>query len=80
MIRQDRRVVKAAVINCLAHSDVITGGSTANNIPVAGFGKFFITQPVGADATYPNALFGEMNGLIGLNDNVKILNQVQLYR
>jgi Flp pilus assembly protein TadG len=78
----DRRVIAAAVINCLAQSSLIGGGQNANNIPVAGFGKFFMTQPVGI--TDPkvdsNSLYGEMAGLIGINDDVKILNQVQLYR
>jgi hypothetical protein len=75
-------VIAAAVINCLAQSSLIGGGQNANNIPVAGFGKFFMTQPVGI--TDPkvdsNSLYGEMAGLIGINDDVKILNQVQLYR
>jgi hypothetical protein len=79
----DRRVIFAAVVNCLAQSSLITGGSTANNIPVAGFAKFFMTQPVGADST-PNSstVYGEMTGLVTSLDNVKIenLNQVQLYR
>ena len=74
----DRRVIPAAVINCLAQSAAIGNGSNANNIPVAGFGKFFLTQPVGIDGT--NYVYGEMSGLIGISDEVKILNQVQLYR
>jgi Flp pilus assembly protein TadG len=79
----DRRTIPVAVINCLAQSGLISGGSTANNIPVAGFGKFFLTIPTGI-ATDPkidsNSVYGEMTGLIGINDDVKILNQVQLYR
>jgi hypothetical protein len=75
----DRRLIFAAVINCLAHGP-FPPGANATNIPVAGFGKFFMTQPVGADPNTPSALIGEMSGLVGLNDNVKILNQVQLYR
>ena len=55
---------------------MIGNGSNANNIPVAGFGKFFLTQPVGIDGT--NYVYGEMSGLIGISDEVKILNQVQL--
>jgi len=74
----DRRVIFSAVINCLAHSDIITGGQTANNIPVAGFGKFFMSQPVGADGT--SYIYGEMSGLVGSLDQVRMLNQVQLYR
>jgi Flp pilus assembly protein TadG len=76
---KDRRIIFAAVINCLAQSALITGGQTANNVPVADFGKFFMTQPVNADGTN-SFLYGEMTGLVGLGDNVRILNQVQLYR
>jgi Flp pilus assembly protein TadG len=75
----DRRLIFAAVINCLANGP-FGGGQTANNVPVAGFAKFFMTQPVGVDPNTPNAVIGEMSGLVGLNDDVKILNQVQLYR
>jgi Flp pilus assembly protein TadG len=75
----DRRLIFAAVINCLAQGP-FPPGANATNIPVAGFGKFFMTQPVGADPNTPSAVIGEMSGLVGLNDNVKILSQVQLYR
>jgi Flp pilus assembly protein TadG len=75
----DRRLIFAAVINCLAQGP-FPPGANADNVPVAGFGKFFMTQPVGADPNTPSAVIGEMSGLVGLNDNIKILNQVQLYR
>jgi Flp pilus assembly protein TadG len=75
----NRRIIHAAVINCLAHSALITGGSTANNIPVADFGKFFMTQPVDATGN-DGILYGEMSGLVGSLDQVRIMNQVQLYR
>ncbi len=73
----DRRVIYSAVINCLAQGP-FGGGQTANNIPVAGFAKFFMSQPVGADTT--GYIYGEMSGLVGSLDEVRILNQVQLYR
>jgi len=71
----DRRLIYSAVVNCLANGP-FGGGQTANNIPVAGFAKVFMTQPVQADGY----IYGEMSGLVGSLDNVKILNQVQLYR
>jgi hypothetical protein len=81
----DRRVIFAAVINCEAQSAKITGGATADNIPVADFAKFFMTQPVGevSDPNTPidgNSLYGEMTGTISSLDKVVIMNQVQLYR
>jgi hypothetical protein len=48
---RDRRIIFAAIINCLAQAALITGGQTANNVPVAEFGKFFMSQPVNADGT-----------------------------
>jgi hypothetical protein len=72
----DRRVIYAAIINCEANNALMNqGGQTANNIPVAGFGKFFLTQPV--DSTN-QTLYGEMTGAVGLDKNAK--NNVQLYR
>jgi Flp pilus assembly protein TadG len=74
----NRRDIVVPVINCLAHAAQITGGATANNIPVARFGKYFITQPVGDDGT--NFVYGEFSGVATQNDGVRILDQVQLYR
>jgi hypothetical protein len=64
------------IINCLAQAGSISGGSNSQ-VPAAGFGKFFMTQPWSAESTY---LYGEMTGLVSSGDNVTILNQVQLYR
>jgi hypothetical protein len=71
----DRRVIYAAIINCGANAALITGGQTADNIPVAGFGKFFMTEPADSGA---QTLYGEMTGAVGLDKNAK--NNVQLYR
>jgi Flp pilus assembly protein TadG len=74
----DRRNIVVAVINCLAHSAQMTGGSTAQNIPVAAFAKYFMTQPVGDDGT--NYVYGEFTGYATAKDGIKILDQVQLNR
>lgn len=72
----DRRTIYAAIINCMANASLMNqGGQTADDIPVAGFGKFFMTQP--AD-TGNQTLIGEMTGAVGLDKNAK--NNVQLYR
>jgi hypothetical protein len=44
-------------------------------VPVAGFIKFFLTEPVD---TGNQTLIGEMTGAVGLDKNAK--NNVQLYR
>jgi hypothetical protein len=74
----DRRNIIVPIINCLAQTELgnITGGNTAN-VPVAAFGKFFLTQPFSVDGLY---LYGEMTGLTRTKDNVVIYNQVELYR
>jgi Flp pilus assembly protein TadG len=74
----DRRNIVVAVINCLAHSAQMTSGSTANNIPVAAFAKYFLTQPVGDDST--NYVYGEFTGYATKKDGIVILDQVQLSR
>src|SRR5262249_4456616 len=74
----NRRNIVVPVINCLAQAALLTGGSTANNVPVAEFGKFFITQPVGDDGT--NFVYGEFTGIATRRDGIRILDQVQLYR
>jgi len=74
----NRRNIVVPVINCLAHAAQITGGSTANNIPVARFATYFLTQPVGDDGT--NYVYGEFSGVATQNNGVRILDQVQLYR
>jgi hypothetical protein len=73
-------MVHVAVINCLAQTALgnIGGGNSGPPVPTAGFAKYFLTQPYGADgSTY---LYGEMTGLVNSLDQVRIMNQVQLYR
>jgi hypothetical protein len=76
----DRRNIIVPIINCLAQTALgnITGGNTAN-VPVAAFGKFFLTQPYTAPSG-GGYLYGEMTGLTTTKDNVVIYNNVQLYR
>jgi hypothetical protein len=47
----------------------------ARNVPVAGFGKFFLTAP----AAFGSTLFAEFLGLIKPTDNLNH-DKVQLYR
>lgn len=42
----DRRLIFAAIINCLEHQDEMNG--SAENIPVVDFASFFLTEPVEA--------------------------------
>jgi hypothetical protein len=48
-------------------------------VPPDGCNGASCLEPVNADGTN-SYLYGEMTGLVGLGDNVRILNQVQLYR
>jgi Flp pilus assembly protein TadG len=76
----DRRNIIAPFINCLAQTALgaITGGNTSQNVPVAAFGKFFLTQPY--EELNDGNLYGEFTGLVNSADNVQIFNLVQLYR
>jgi hypothetical protein len=77
----DPRVVNVAVINCNAQTALgnISGGNSGSAVPVAGFAQYFLTQPFNSDLR--NYLYGEMTGLVNaLGSNIKIFNQVQLYR
>jgi hypothetical protein len=71
--RPDRRVLYAAVINC--GSLALRGGPEAN-VPVAAFGKFFLTLPLQASQT---DLYVEAIGLVKPEDYADF-EMVQLYR
>jgi hypothetical protein len=69
----NRRILNAAIINC--GSSPVTVRSDARNVPVAAFGKFFLTLPAGIDGS----LYAEFLGLIKPTENVNH-DMVQLYR
>jgi Putative Flp pilus-assembly TadE/G-like len=68
-----RRVLNAAIINCGSNPEVMSNG--ARDVPVAAFGKFFLTVPA---ASGPS-LYAEFLGLIKPTDAVNH-DMVQLYR
>jgi Putative Flp pilus-assembly TadE/G-like len=68
-----RRVLNAAIINCGSTPDEMT--NDARNVPVAGFGQFFLTVPAASGPT----LYAEFMGLIKPT-NALNHDMVQLYR
>ena len=66
-------MLNVAVVNCLSSPVAIQ--SNAVNVPVAAFGKFFLTHAV-TNQTKP---YAEFRGLLERGDGV-IFDQVQLYR
>jgi len=87
---KNRRVLNAAIINC--GSSPVPVRRNARDVPVAGFGKFFLTVPAtarpvpaiaGADPTVPATArvgpYAEFLGLIKPTDSVNH-DTVQLYR
>jgi hypothetical protein len=76
----DRRDIIVPIINCEAQTALgnITNGAQSTNVPVAAFGKFFLTQPWAALGG--NSLYGELTGTVGSGDNITIYNLVELYR
>jgi Flp pilus assembly protein TadG len=69
----DRRILHAAVINC---QSVQSESEVQFNVPVAAFGKFFLTLPLARAQT---DLYVEMVGLVRPGDGVSF-DVVQLYR
>jgi Flp pilus assembly protein TadG len=69
----DRRILHAAVINC---QSLRLGDEPHSNVPVAAFGKFFLTLPLAPAQT---DLYVEMVGLVRPGDGVSF-DVVQLYR
>jgi hypothetical protein len=76
--KTDRRLIIVPIINCLANGP-FPPGANATDVPVAAFGNFFMTQPVGADHDNTNPLYGELTGQTTAA-NADIYVPVQLYR
>ncbi len=70
---KDRRIFNAAIINCGSSPVAVT--RNARDVPVAGFGKFFLTLPAAAGASP----YAEFLGLIKPTDRTNH-DMVQLYR
>src|SRR5215471_18924364 len=69
----DRRIFHAAIVNC---QSLQLEGEAQFNVPVAAFGKFFLTLPLERSQT---DLYVEMVGLVRPGDGVSF-DVVQLYR
>src|SRR5215813_9025005 len=69
----DRRILHAAIVNCQSLQLV---GEVPFNVPVAAFGKLFLTLPLAQSQT---DLYVEMVGLVRPGDGVSF-DVVQLYR
>ena len=76
--KTDRRLIIVPIINCLANGP-FPPGANAINVPVAAFGNFFMTQPIGADGDSTNPVYGELTGQTTAA-NADIYVPVQLYR
>ena len=70
---KNRRILNAAIINCGSSPVAVT--RNARDVPVAGFGKFFLTVPAAAGA----GPYAEFLGLIKPTDSVNH-DMVQMYR
>jgi hypothetical protein len=68
-----RRVLNAAIINCGSNPEEMS--SDARNVPVAAFGKFFLTLPAATGASPYAEFLGLIKPTDGLNHDM-----VQLYR
>ncbi len=69
----DRRTIQAAIVNCQSQG---LSGEGPTDVPVAAFGKFFVTLPM---ATSQTDMFVELTGLLRPGDYGNF-DLVQLYR
>jgi len=69
----NRRILNAAIINC--RSAPVLMRNDARNVPVAAFGKFFLTLPAVSDESF----YGEFLGVIKPTERFNH-DMVQLYR
>jgi Putative Flp pilus-assembly TadE/G-like len=69
----DRRILHAAIVNC---QSLQLMGEVPTNVPVAAFGKLFLTLPLAQSQT---DLYVELVGLVRPGDGVSF-DVVQLYR
>ena len=69
----DRRILHAAIVNC---QSLQLADDAQSNVPVAAFGKLFLTLPLARSQT---DLYVEMVGLVRPGDGVSF-DVVQLYR
>jgi len=72
--KPDRRVIQAAVVNCLSLN---LDEDSQTNVPVAAFGKFFMTLPM---AQTGSDIYVETVGLVTPGDGTTDFEMVQLYR
>jgi len=70
----DRRVIRAAIVNCLSLN---LDEDSQSNVPVAAFGKFFMTLPM---AQTGSDIYVETIGLVVPRDGTLDFEMVQLYR
>ena len=70
----DRRILQAAIINCMS---LHLGEETITDVPVAAFGKFFLTLPLMRSQT---DIYVETIGLVTPGDGTQQFDTVQLYR
>jgi len=70
----DRRIIHAAVLNCLSLG---VGEAAQTNIPVAAFTKFFMTLPMAPSQT---DLYVETLGFVTPGDGTRDFEMVQLHR
>lgn len=70
----DRRIINAAIINCRS---LYLGEGSLNNVPVASFGRFFLTLPLMRAQT---DIYVELLGLVTPGDGTLDYETVQLYR
>jgi hypothetical protein len=73
----DRRIVYAAVLNCIEHE---IRGNSNKSVPVEAFAEFFITEPVQHEPSNPETIWVELKGIVEPGTSTVARDRVQLYR
>ena len=72
----DRRLLRLAAVNCIEHGPLT--GATPEGIPVEGHVEVFLTEPTTKNGNEGLRVWGELKGVLEVDDGVQDL--VQLYR
>lgn len=77
----DRRILYVAILNCnaLVAQGLLTSGNSSGPLPVAGFGRMFLTEPV--ETGSQSNIYAEFNGLVEPGRDAGVVRDlVQIYR
>lgn len=74
-----RRVMKVAILDCIRlDEEYDINGSSAGRLPVSGFAKVFVTEPMGTGGD--SIIWGEIIGLVSTQDEDRAIEVARVVR